>query len=101
MHIMLTVTYPPDKAVEVSRIALKNQQENPLSSFIKTVGTFVTSSLESGVKVVVIYEIDAGKEDDGRKEIAKGVVQLFSVEGLRYSSETVLTAEEATALLPL
>ena len=101
MFVMITMTYPPDKAVELAKIFIQIEQESPVSPFIKIVGRFVTSSLESGVKVISIAEIDAGKEDEALKEISKRIVQGFGVEGFRYQIEPVFPAEEAMSMLPL
>jgi len=101
MFVMMTATYPLDKTVEVATRYIKDQQENPLPPFIKTVGVFVTSSLESGMKTYLIYEIEAGKEYEGLQEISRRTVQFFDIEGYRCQIEHVLSAEEAIPMLPL
>jgi len=101
MHIMLTTTCPPDKTVEVATRYVKVQQENPLPPFIKTVGVFVTSSLESGTKTYLIYELEAGKENEGLQEIGRRIVPFMDIEGYRYHIEPVFPAEEAISMLPL
>lgn len=101
MFVMLTTTYPLDKTVEVAKRFIKAQQETPAPPFIKTVGVFVTSSLESGMKVYGISEIEAGKENEGLQEISRGMIPFFDIEGLRYQIEPVLSVEEAISMLPL
>lgn len=101
MFVMITITYPPDKAVEVAKRFIKARQENPMPPFIKTVGEFVTSSLECGIKVCGIYEIEAGKEYEGLQELSRRTEQFFDIEGFRYQMEPVMAAEEAISTLPL
>jgi len=101
MFVMMTVTYPPDKTVEVAKRYLKAQQENPLPAFIKTVGTFVKSSLEAGLMTIGIYELEAGKENEGLQELSRSMVPFFDIEGFRYRIETVMSVEEAIPMLGL
>jgi hypothetical protein len=86
------------KAVEVVKAFMKAEQ-TPRPRFLKQLHLLTTTSVESGIKAYVIYEIDAGKEFEGIKEITKRTVQYYSIEGFRYQIEPVLTPAEAIPLL--
>ena len=98
MFIVGTVTYPPDKSVQMAKKFIK-ASEKPLPSFVKRLHVLSTTGGELGMKVLGIYEVDDAKLKEGIKEINKNYVQFFDVEGFRYSVELMLPAAEALPLL--
>jgi hypothetical protein len=100
MIIVLTSTYPPDKATAVAKAFIKSA-EAPFT-YLKRVQVLTTAHQELGNKVLSIFEVDDDKVPDGVKELTKRLAELFfSIEGYRYQIELALTAEEAIPLLPL
>jgi hypothetical protein len=100
MFIVMTTTYPPDKAIEVARAFIKST-EMPFT-YLKRVQTLTSAHQELGNKVLSIFEVDDDKVPDGMKELTKRLAELFfGIEGYRYQIEGMLTAEEAIPLLPL
>jgi hypothetical protein len=100
MFIVMTTTYPPDKAIEVARAFIKST-EMPFT-YLKRIQTLTSTHQELGIKALSIFEVHDDKVPDGFKELTKRVVELFySIEGLRYQIEPMLTGEEAIPLLPL
>jgi hypothetical protein len=98
MFIVATVTYPPDKAVQITKKFLK-AAEKPLPSFIKPGHVLTAPGGERGIKVLVIYEVDDKKFKEGVKEIAKRYVPFYDVEGFRYNFEVMLSTTEAIPIL--
>jgi len=100
MFIVLTSTYPLDKATEVARGFIKST-ETPFT-YLERVRTLTSTHQELGMKVLSIFEVDDDKVPDGMKEITKRLAELFyGIEGFKYQIEPMLTAEEAIPLLPL
>ena len=97
MFVMVLMTYPPDKAVQVARKAIEIMA-NPPPPFLKRVQTLSTADLESGINAYGIYEVDDAKVKDGVMEIAKRL-QSYDIEGLRYEIRPMLTMEEGISLL--
>lgn len=98
MFIVITVTYPFDKAVQMSKKFIK-AMEIPLPSFIKRLYVLSSPGGELGMKVIGIYEVENAKLTEGLKELTKSMVQYYDVEGFRYCIEPMLLAAEAIALL--
>jgi len=101
MFIVMTSTYPLDKTLEVTRAFIK-AIETPEPDYLKRVYVLTSTIIDTGMKVIVIYEVDDDKVPDAIKYITKRMAELFySIEGYRYQIEPMLTAEEAIPLLPL
>lgn len=100
MFVMTTVTYPPDKTVEVVKVFMK-AEETPLPPFLKRHHVLITSAGESGLCTYGIYEVQAGKEYEGLQEISKRMVAFFGIEGFRQRIDNAMTPEEAIPLLEL
>jgi hypothetical protein len=98
MFLVGTVTYPPDKAVQMAKKFIK-ATEKPLPPFVKRLYVLTAAGGEPGMKVLGIYEVDDTKVKEGIKEITKYYVQFFDVEGFRYSVEVMMPATEALPLL--
>jgi hypothetical protein len=98
MFLIGTVTYPPDKAVQMAKKFIK-VTEKSLPSFIKRLYVLSTTAGEPGMKVLGIYEVDDAKVTEGIKELTKYYVQYYDVEGFRYTIEPMLSAAEAIPLL--
>jgi hypothetical protein len=98
MFLVGTVTYPPDKAVQMAKKFIKTT-EKPLPPFIKRLHVLTAAGGEPGIKVLGIYEVDDAKIKEGIKEMTKNYAQYFDVEGFRYSVEVMVPAAEAIPLL--
>ena len=100
MFILVTTTYPPNKATEVARAFIKST-EKPFTH-IKRLHALTSTQHDLGIKALNIFEVDDDKVPDGVKELMKRIAELFfDIEGFRYQIEPMLTAEEAIPLLPL
>jgi hypothetical protein len=98
MFIVATATYPPDKAVEVTKKFLKGA-EKPLPTFIKTGHVLTAPGGKRGIKVLVIYDIADAKFKEGVKEIAKRYVPFYDVQGFRYKFEVMMSTTDAIPVL--
>ena len=98
MFVMVTSTYPHDKAIEVGKAFIKTL-ETPLPSFVKF--TVYVCSTELGIKGYVLYEIEDAKLAEGLREVVKRHVTYQNIAGYRWKVETLLTAEEALPLVGL
>ena len=98
MFVLVTSTYPHDKAIEVGKAFIKTL-ETPLPSFVKF--TVYVTSTELGIKGYVLYEIEDKKLAEGIREVIKRQVAYHNIVGYRWNIETLLTAEEALPLVGL
>jgi hypothetical protein len=98
MFLITTVTYPPDKAVQMAKKFMK-AMGNPLPSFITRLYVLTSSVGELGIKALGVYEVDDSKLTEGIKELGKSFVQYYDVEGFRYTIEPMLPAAEVIPLL--
>ena len=98
MFIMTTVTYPPDKAVKMSKKFIEATAK-PFPPFIKPLYRLSNPILDVGYKVHGIYEVDDAKIKEGIIELTKYFFQFNDIEGFRWGYETMLTVQEAIPLL--
>ena len=98
MFLVTTVTYPPEKAVQVAKKFIK-ATEKPLPPFIKRLHVLTGTGGQSGLRVVGIYEVEDAKLKEGLMEISKYYVQFYDIEGFRYDIEPMMPAAEAIPLL--
>jgi len=99
MFVMFTQTYPFKSAAEVGKVAVKILAK-PYSPYIKRLSLYATLGGD-GVKTYALYEIEKGHVEEGIKELIKRYVPYYSIEGWKYTSETLLTVEEALATIGL
>jgi len=98
MFVMVTHTYPLDKATEVGKAFTKLP---PRSPFIKRVGLYSILSTELGVKNYGLYEIEDEKLAEGLREMTKRLLNYKDVVGFGFKIEPLLTPEEALPFLGL
>jgi len=96
---MVTTTYPTKSAVQVGKVAVKVLAEAP-PPYVKRLGPYVAAGGD-GIKGYTLYEIERGHVEEGIKEVTKRMVPFFSIEGYKYTLETLLTVEEALPLVGL
>jgi hypothetical protein len=80
MFVVTTVTYPPDKSVQMAKKFIK-ATEKPLPSFMKRLYVLAGPGGAMGLKVIRVYEVEDAKLKEGLKEISKYYSQFFDVEG--------------------
>ena len=98
MFLVTTVTYPPEKAVQMAKKFIK-ATEKPLPSYIKRLHVLTGTGGQLGLRVVGIYEVEDAKFKEGLMEISRYFVQFYDVEGFRYDIEPMVSAADAIPLL--
>ena len=99
MFVMVTSTYPTKSSVQVGKVAVETLAKAP-PPYVKRLGPYVTAGGD-GIKAYTLYEIEKGHVEEGIVEVTKRMVPYFSIEGYKYTLETLLTAEEALPLIGL
>ena len=99
MFVMVTHTYPFKSAVQVGKVGVEVLAKAP-PPHVERLGTYVTTGGD-GLKVYVLHEIEKGHVQEGIKELTKRMVPFYSIEGWKYTLETLMTAEEALPLIGL
>ena len=99
MLIMQTLKFPWDKMVDVAKTFARVESESPLPSYVKRTGPYGTNTGEH--KVVVILEVEKGREDEAIKEQTKRLIPFYSIEGLKITWEIMLPVRELMSMLPL
>jgi hypothetical protein len=98
--IMVTVWYPPNKSTEVTKKYFEVMKKFPAASFAKMVVNAVKTSWDKeGVVAMEIAEIEKGKYEEEMNLIMKRMNELTGIEGVRYRVETLITFEQAFALM--
>jgi len=96
---MVTSTYPTKSAVQMGKVAVEILAKAP-PPYVKRLGPYVTAGGD-GIKVYTLWDIEKGHLEEGIKEVTKRMVPYFSIEGYKYTLETLLTVEEALPLIGL
>jgi len=98
--LMVTLSYPPDKATEVGQKYL--EISGTLPKFIKRIGlTPYTMSCEEGIKAFSLYEIKDEELADGIRKLSEYYTKYIEVPGLKYRVDIVMGAVEALPLIGL
>ncbi len=85
MYIIITSTYPNDKAKEVAETYLKAMTKYPEDNSLATplVPVAVRATLQ-GMKVISVYEVKKGKFDDAHTIAVNRMVMFHDIPGYRY-----------------
>jgi len=100
MIVMYTITYPTSSAIDFGKAVVKNFQEHPFPEGIKMIGPY-SAMYENGIKNIVIFEIEHGKESELFKITDKRLVNYLPVPGFGWKEERLSTMEECLSLVGL
>jgi len=98
--VLLTMTYPNDKATELGKKYLE-LVKTPPPSYVKIEHIFAATDPIYGIKGYVLYEIEEDKLFKGLKEIAKRMGTFRDIEGWKYNIEPLLETKDALSLIGL
>jgi len=99
MFFMMTETWPTKSTAAVGKIAVEVLAKAP-PPHVKRLGIYIAAGGD-GFKVYNLYEIEGGHVEEGIRELNKGLVPFYSVEGWKYTLEPLMTPEEALPMLGL
>jgi len=88
---MLTIWYPPNKAIEIGKIYLKQLRKIP---YITKWRGFNTTDGLNGVKQYHLIYTERGKGEEAMAELVKYFLPFFQLEGFLYQSETLMGVSE-------
>lgn len=96
MYIIVTSTYPNNKAKEVADMFLKVMTKYPPDINLGTpvVPAAIRTTLQ-GVKTLNISEIKKGKLEEALAFASKRLAMFNDIEGYRYTVKTYMNLEEA------
>jgi len=96
MYIIVTSTYPNDKAKEVADMYVKAMTKYPPDFSLGTpvVPVAIRTTLQ-GVKTLNISEIKKGKFEDAMAFAANRLAMFNDIDGYRYTVKTYMNLEEA------
>ena len=96
MYIIVTSTYPNDKAKEVANIYFKAMTKYPPDDSLGTpiVPVAIRATLQ-GIKVINISEVKKGRLEDAMAFAANRLAMFNDIEGYRYTIKTYMNLEEA------
>jgi len=97
MFLMVTQTYPTKSVAEVAKVGMEVLAKAP-PPHVKRLGVYIAPGGD-GMKSYGLYEIEKGHVDEGVKELNKGFVAFFNIEGWKFTLEPLMTPEEAVSLL--
>ena len=93
---MLTVWYPPDKAVDIAKIYLKQPREIP---FVTKWRAFNAAGGLNGFKQYHLIYTERGKAEEEMGSLIKYFTPFNNIEGFRYLAEPLLGVSDGYALL--
>jgi hypothetical protein len=100
MYLMMTVSYPANKADEVVKkfveVEEKYPQEDRIASSVFPGGVY---SDDDGVNTVTITDVPEGKMADAINSSYKIMNEFRNIEGYKYKIRPLLSIEEAMATL--
>lgn len=99
MIYMVEATYPGSKAVEAATRFLELFKTNPIPEGVRIIDLYAYGGGD-GYVATTYYEIAKGKEEEGLKYIATGMVELLNnIEGYKTEAHMVYNMESALDFL--
>ena len=92
---MITVWYPPHKALDVAKLYAKQPREIP---FVTKWRVFNTSAGREGMKQYHLIYTERGKLEEAGKELNKYFFPFIGIEGFFSNTETLMGVSESFEL---
>ena len=92
MIFMVTMWFPPDKAIDVAKTFLKLPKKVP---YIKKWRAFTTTGGNDGNKTYHLIYTERGKGEEAILEINKYLTPLSAIEGYRAQAEILIGTTDA------
>jgi hypothetical protein len=96
MVIIGRMYYPTDSTQEMAKRFLEAPQ---IPDFMSRKGPYVGSSLEEGISIVALYELDNSKLAEGMDFVANYYAMFFGVPGFKYEITPHFEVAEALKLI--
>ena len=94
--IMVTVWFPPTKAIEAMKKTSEVYKKIPFASFEKSL-VWGGKCDKEGEVVIRIIEVKKGKLEESLSLVRKRMFMFNSIEGYNHKTEILMTTEEAMA----
>ena len=98
MVIISNVSYPPEAAKEMASRFLEAPQ---VPAFMTRNGPFVNASMDGGVLITTLYELDNAKLAEGLDFLGNYMTTYFGIPGFRYEFKPHFSVEEGLKMLGL
>ncbi len=92
MVLVSMISNPPESGREMIE---RSKQLPRLPEYIKTIGPYVSSSVEKGIKALTIYEFEDSKFAEASKHINNLLRAFIGVPGFTFSLEVWIKAKDA------
>jgi hypothetical protein len=96
MVIVTNVTYPPESAEAIAKRFLEAPQ---VPDYLTRKGPYVDATLENGITVFSIWEMDGSKQQEAGEFIRNYMAIFFGVPGFRYEIKQMLEVHEALKMI--
>jgi hypothetical protein len=96
MVIIGRMYYPTDSTQEMAKRFLEAPQ---IPDFMNRKGPYVGSSLEEGISIVALYELDNAKLAEGMDFVANYYAMFFGVPGFKYEITPHFEVAEALKMI--
>jgi len=101
MIVMLETTYPGTKVDAAATKFLERLKTNPPPEYVKIIDMYALAGGD-GIRALLFYDVETGKEDEGMKYIAKGTVNMLkAIEGYRADVLVVYNMAEAFEIIDM
>jgi len=93
---MITVWYPPNKALDMAKLYLKEPREIP---FVSKWRIFNTSGGIHGLKQYHLIYTERGKSEEALAALNKYFMPFLNIDGFKYDLETLMGVSDSYKLL--
>lgn len=101
MIFLVEATYPGTKAMELATASLEYLKTNPPPEGVKIIEYYAFAGGD-GYRLLMFYEIETGKEEEGLNWISTGEVQsLNTIEGYKINTSVVYPMAPALEFLDM
>src|SRR5512139_3429246 len=92
MVLISMISNPPESGREMIK---RSKQLPRLPEYIKTMGPYISSTVEEGIKTLTIYEFEDSKFGEASKHINNLLQAFIGVPGFTFSLEIWIKAKDA------
>ncbi len=99
MIVLLEATFPGTKTDEIVAEWLESLKTDPPPEYVKMIDLYALAAGD-GLRTLMFYDVEKGKEDEGVKYLTRGVVRMLkAIEGYREEVRVVYNMAEAFEIL--
>jgi hypothetical protein len=96
MIITTNIAYPPESAQDMAKRFI---EAPPIPDFLTRKGPYVSSTMDSGITTLSLYELDKSKLGEGFEFLGNYMAIFFGVPGFKYEIKPAFDVAEALKMI--